>query len=80
MMYRIVHNLVDIPAAQFLHPTALSTRGHSQRFLVPHTRTTVYRISFFPTAIRLWNQLPGHIVDSSTLDSFKAELSGHHLI
>ncbi|KAK3096098.1 hypothetical protein FSP39_023212 [Pinctada imbricata] len=80
MMYRIAHDLVDIPAAQFLHPTSLSTRGHSQRFLVPHTRTTVYRTSFFPTAIRLWNQLPGYIVDSDTLGSFKAELSGYHLM
>jgi hypothetical protein len=58
MMYRIVYNLVDIPAEYHLNRTSLQTRGHSLRFLVPHTRTTVYRTSFFPQAVRLWYQLP----------------------
>ena len=42
---RIVQNLVDIPAEHHLNRTTLRTRGHSLRFLVPHTRTTVYRTS-----------------------------------
>jgi hypothetical protein len=58
MMYRIVYNLVDIPAEDHLNRTSLQTRGHSLRFLVPHTRTTVYRTSLFPQAVRLWYQLP----------------------
>ena len=75
MMYRIVYHLVDIPADQYLHPSSLRTRGHQLRFLVPHTRTTVYRTAFFPQAIRLWNQLPACVVGANTLDSFKAQLS-----
>ena len=43
MMYRIVYNLVNIPAEHHLNGTSLQIRGHSLRFLVPHTRTTVYR-------------------------------------
>jgi hypothetical protein len=74
MMYRIVYNLVDIPAEHHLNRTSLRTRGHSLRFLVPHTRTTVYRTSFFPQAIRLWYQLPGSVVEVDILDSFKAQL------
>ena len=35
----------------------------------------MYRTSFFPQAIRLWNQLPGSVVEAVTLDSFKAQLS-----
>ena len=80
MMYRIVYNLVDIPAEHHLNRTSLRTRGHSLRFLVPHTRTTVYRTSFFPQTIRLWNQLPGSVVEADTLDSFKAQLSRATLI
>ncbi|KAK3101818.1 hypothetical protein FSP39_006589, partial [Pinctada imbricata] len=53
MLYRIVYNLVDIPADSYLQKTALRTRGHTLRYLVPHTRTTVHKISFFPQAIRL---------------------------
>jgi len=75
MIYRIVYNLVDIPAEHHLNRTTLRIRGHSLRLLVPHTRTTVYRTSFFPQAIRLWNQLPGSVVEVDTLDSFKAQLS-----
>ena len=31
--------------------------------------------NFFPQAIRLWNQLPGSVMEAETLDSFKAQLS-----
>jgi hypothetical protein len=34
-MYRIVYNLVDIPAEHHLNRTSLRTRDHSLRFLVP---------------------------------------------
>ena len=75
MLYRIVYRLVDIPAESYLQPASLWTRGHTLRFLVPHTRTTVYKTSFFPQAIRLWNKLPGGAVEAKTLDSFKTQLS-----
>ena len=35
----------------------------------------MYRTSFFPQTIRLWNQLPGSVVEADTLDSLKAQLS-----
>jgi hypothetical protein len=63
MLYRIVYNLVHIPEEHHLNHASLRTRGHSLRFLVPNTRTTVYRTSFFPHAICFWNQLPGSVVD-----------------
>jgi hypothetical protein len=80
LMYRIVYNLVDIPAEHHLNRTSLRTRVHSLRFMVPHTRTKVHRRSFFPQAIRLWNQLPGSVVEADTLDSFKTQLSRATLI
>ena len=63
-----------------LNHISLRTTDHSLRFLAWHTRTTVYRTSFFPQAIRLWNQLPGSVVEADTLDSFKAQLSRATLI
>ena len=76
MMYRITHDLVDIPAAQYLHPaTFMHIRGSSQRYMLPFCRTDVYRHSFFPTGIRLWNQLPEHVATAQTLESFKAGLA-----
>ena len=76
MMYRITHALVDIPVAQYLHQaTVMHIRGHSQRYMLPFCRTDVYRHSFFPARIRLWNQLPEHVATAQTLESFKAGLA-----
>jgi hypothetical protein len=36
--------------------------------------------SFFKQAIRLWNQLPGSVVEADTQDSFTAQLSRAILI
>jgi hypothetical protein len=67
MLYCIVYNLVDIPAEHHINRTSLRTRGHSLRFLVPHTRTTVYRTSFFPQTIRLWNQLHESVMEAALI-------------
>ena len=75
MMYRITYNLIDIPAAAYLHPSGLTTRGHSLRYFTPYCRTDTYRYSFFQWGIRLWNQLPEHLVTVSTLECFKAGLT-----
>ncbi|MCG7874753.1 MAG: hypothetical protein JAY78_00305 [Candidatus Thiodiazotropha taylori] len=75
MVYRITYGLIDIPASTYLHPSTLSTRGHTLRYMNPYCRTDVYRHSFFPSAIRLWNQLPESIVTAPTLDAFKLGLA-----
>ena len=48
MMYCITHCLVDITASTYLHPSTLSTKGHTLRYTIPFCRTDVYRYSFFP--------------------------------
>ena len=74
MVYKITHYLVEIPAATFLHPSTTSTRGHTLKYLLPFCRTDIYRYSFFPSGIRLWNQLPEPIATATTLEGFKAGL------
>ena len=68
MMYRIVNNLVEIPANQYLTPTGVSTRGHQQRFLPYYCSVNAYQGSFFPSAIRLWNALPANTVSAQSID------------
>ena len=75
LMYRIMYALVDIPATAYLRPISSTTRGHALRLAIPFCRTDVYRHSFFPSGIRLWNQLPEHLVTAKSLD-FKAGLAG----
>ena len=71
MMYRIVNNLVEIPANQYLTSTGVSTRGHQQRFLPYYCSVNAYQGSFFPSAIRLWNALPASTVSAQSIDDFK---------
>ena len=75
MMYRITYGLVDIPASSYLHPAGTCTRGHALRYLVPYCRTDVYLHSFFPSGIRLWNNVPENIAMLETLEGFKRGLA-----
>ena len=70
MMYKILNNLVAVPKDDLQKATA-SLRGHSQRQMIPHTRTQTYQSSFFPDSIRIWNGLTEKMVSSKTLDIFK---------
>jgi hypothetical protein len=78
MMYRIIYGLLDITATTYLHPSSLSTRGHTLRYMVPYCRTDVYRQSFFPAGIRYWNSLPEHVATAQTLETFKSGLAAIH--
>ena len=73
MLYRTVHHLVAIPSHTYLVPrgASLPTRGHDIRFLLPYSRIQSHQQSFFPSAIRLWNDLPSAAVNATTLDGFK---------
>ena len=75
MMYRIVHELVDIPVEPYLIPLTSMTRGHDSRFHQIRTSNTTYRYSFFPRTIILWNQLPQTAVSQTTLEAFQNQLA-----
>ena len=75
MVYCITNGLIDIPVPLCLHPSALSTRGHTLRYMIPYCRTDVYRNSCFPSAVRLWQYLSETIVAAPTLDDFKMGLA-----
>ena len=45
MMYRIVHELVDIPVEPYLIPLTSMTRGHDSRFHQIRTSNTTYQFS-----------------------------------
>ena len=77
MLFKIIHNLVDIPANCYLTPVPMThdTRGHNMRFMQPMTRTDSYLHSFFPSAIKIWNSLPQYVIDSKDIDEFKQRLA-----
>ena len=75
-MYKLVHNLVPSNLCSMIpdiDPLRYETR---QRFDLPHfrARTDLYDKSFFPSATRLWNELPLTLRHSLSLQEFKSKL------
>ena len=73
MLYRIVHNLVAIPVTRFLIPVR-TYRGHSMKFFISQATVNSHLYSFFPSTIRIWNQLPECAVSAPSLETFKQRL------
>ena len=70
LLYKIVHNLIDISPVDLIP----DTRGHDQRFHHIYARTNQYSNSFFPRSIRLWNSLPPDLIQQQSLQIFKHQL------
>ena len=74
MMYKINHDLIDIPAASYLTSGDARTRG-TTNYRQPHTNTNIYKFSFFPRTIRDWNSLPDSARNASNIEAFKGQLT-----
>ena len=74
VMYRILHNQVDIHWQSFLTKTSSSTRGHSCRVFVPLCKNHVYASSFFPLTSIDWNNHTFDPADAPSLDIFTRKL------
>ena len=73
LLYKIVHNLIDISNVDLI-PVTSNTRGHDQRFHHIYARTNQYSNSFFPRSIKLWNSLPPDLTQQQSLQIFKHQL------
>lgn len=77
MLYKIINNLVDIPAEDYLTFNSSRTRSaHSKKLRHYPSTCDTFKFSFFPRTIPLWNLLPATVAETPDLVSFKRELSG----
>ena len=75
MFHKIINQYVDIPYDHILHEVPSTTRSSSsKKYLHLPSRIDFYMQSFFPRAIRLWNHLPDHLVETDNVDTFKSLL------
>ena len=77
MMFKIVNNDAPVPLCQILpkqkeNPYTLRSKEVIRE---PFCRLEVFKRSFFPRTIKLWNQLPNHIHGSESLSVFKRYLT-----
>merc|ERR1712121_6411 len=72
MLYRVINNLVEVPAAY--HPTLREiqpSRGHQKQFVRPQPTVNAFKFSFLPRTIVDWNNLNEKSISATTLDGFK---------
>ena len=80
LMYKIVNKLVPEPLCSILRTA--STGGNQtyhtrQQFNLTHfrARTELFDDSFFPSTVRLWNQLPLETRNSASIGIFKSNIT-----
>ena len=79
MLYKIINCQVDINTDNLLvlNPDIYHTRGHNRRFTPPVTRIDSYKFSLFSIpAIKIWNFLPQHVINSTEIEQFMHNLAG----
>ena len=76
LLFKIINEIVDTRADDYLIPSAGSTRrSHSKKLRQISTRTNSYKFSFFPRIIPVWNSLSASVAEAPSLASFKKGLS-----
>ena len=72
LFFKVIHNLIDIPADNYLTPSTTRTHYQLIRF---SPSTDSFKFSFFPCTVPLWNSLPAVIAEAPSLVTFKKGLS-----
>ena len=72
---RIQKTACHIPSSfRPIVPLYASRLSNSCQHTMPHTRSDIYRLSFFPRTVRIWNILPEELIASTTHQMFKTRL------
>ena len=70
MMFKITKDLVEVNTND-LKLSTTRTRGHHQRYIVPTSKLQSHLQSFFPSTIRIWNNLPDDAVEAPSVAELK---------
>jgi len=76
-LYQIFNNLVDINIGDLYTLSLSTTRCHEFKLYKHHSSCLPRRNFFSYRVLNSWNNLPPHIVESSSLNNFKAKLDAH---
>ena len=76
LLFKVIQDLVDIPAAAYLTPASTRIRAsHTKKLRQISSRSDAYNFSFFPRTIPVWISLPATVAEAPDLVSFKQGLS-----
>ena len=77
LLYKIFHNLIDIPFENFFtkHQCVYNLRGHNFKLSLPKHSSISFKQNFFSyRVVFIWNKLPSTIVNFTSLQIFKSNL------
>ena len=74
-LYKMEHNIIDIPLDQYISHNTRCSRKHNSQFLQIRHSSNTFGNSFFPTTAKEWNALPPDIISSSSTESFQKKLN-----
>lgn len=78
--YKIVTGLYDVDKETFFKPARqLGTRGHCHKLYKQHAGSFLKQKSFGNRVVNEWNQLPKHVVEAKSVNTFKNLLDAHWL-
>ena len=77
LMYKLTRGLIDIDSRKNLiqHSESHTRASHQFKFCVSYANEDIFKCSYFLRMIADWTCLPEAIVSSSSLESFKSNLS-----
>ena len=75
--HNIVHNKISVGLPTNVNRATRKTRGHETKFVLPQSRTNSHRHSFFPSTVRLWNDLPPEAAETNCPDLFQRIMNAH---
>ena len=67
LFYQILHDEVDVTL-----PLQKAPRETEHRYIVPQSRTNSHLHSFYPSTVRVWNNLPSVTAKAETAETFKS--------
>ena len=79
MLYKITHNLIAVSGQNILIPTTTRTRSHDLSYRQIRATSNVYKFSFFPRAVLLWNRMPVGVLAAPTIEVLKLNLANCQL-
>ena len=75
LFYKVIHCLVAIPSHILEQTDSRTRQNHSQTYRHIQTSKDTYKWSFFPRTIIQWNLLPQTVIETTTVDSFRDQLT-----
>ena len=73
LLFKVIQDLVDIPASAYLTPASTRTRAnHTKKLRQISSKSDVYKHSFFPRTIPVWNSLPATVAEAPRLGILQA--------